>query len=96
MNLEKLWPVDPKTQQRSASLLILILSVVAMLVAIGFELAGKAKGVSLVTEFFYGSAALYFGQRIGWGKGNVSGVLPQYAPVVSEKLSAESPQGDGK
>jgi hypothetical protein len=45
-----------------------------MVVAIGLSLAGKAKDINLVSEWWFGSAALYFGRRLKWSKGEVGQV----------------------
>lgn len=76
--MKLIWVVDPKDGTESVTLTIVVLSTIAMLASIGLELYGRAKGTSLVTDFFWGSLATYLGRRIGFGnKGAVAGVLPE-------------------
>lgn len=67
------WPVDPKDGKRSVTLALVLISTLTMLVAIGMDLVGKAKGTGLVTDFFWGSLATYMGRRLAFGKGQIAG-----------------------
>jgi len=67
------WPLDPKDGKPSVTVALVILSTLTMITAIGLELCGKAKGTSLVTDFFWGSLATYMGRRLTFGKGQVAG-----------------------
>lgn len=74
--MKLIWINDPKDGKDSVTLTIVVLSTVAMIVSIGLELMGKAKGTSLITDFFWGSLATYLGRRIGFGnKGASVGVV---------------------
>ena len=68
-----MWPIDPKDGKPSVSLALVVLSTVAMMGAIALDLMGKAKGTTLVTDFFWGSLATYMGRRLTFGKGQVVG-----------------------
>lgn len=74
MNLNIPWPLDPKDNKPSVSLGILCLATVAVVIAIGMQLAGKAHDISLVSEWWFGSAGLYFSRRMKWSKGEVGPV----------------------
>lgn len=72
-NIGFLWIRDPKTREPSFTYGLAVVSTLAMLIAIGLELAGKAKGTTLVTEFFFGSIGAYVGRRFSFGRGSVTG-----------------------
>jgi hypothetical protein len=66
-----MWVTDPKTGEKSVSLTVLALSTVVMVVAIGLQLSGIAKDVSLATEWWFGAAGLYWGRKFTTSKGQV-------------------------
>ena len=67
------WVQDPKDGKESVTATLVVLSALAMLVAIGLDLAGKAKGTGLIADFFWGSLATYLGRRLTFGKGQTTG-----------------------
>ena len=74
--MKLLWVTDPKDGAESITLTIVVISTIVMVVSIGLELMGRAKGTNLVTDFFWGSLATYLGRRIGFGnKGAVAGFV---------------------
>ena len=84
-----IWPIDPKTKEPSVSLAILIVATAAVVVAIGLELSGLAKGTDLVVEFWLGSAGLYWGRKFTSRNGAVMDALES----VEKQLEAK---GDKK
>ena len=70
-----LWMRDPKTGEPSFTYALAVIATLTMLASIGIELAGKAKGTSLVSEFFFGTLGAYVGRRFEFGNGSVSGPL---------------------
>ncbi len=74
------WITDPRTKEESVSVTIVALATLTMIVAIGLELAGKAKATNLVTDFFWGSLANYVGKSFVNGRGQKVG-LADSTPV---------------
>jgi hypothetical protein len=87
-----MWPKDPKNDQPSVSLALLMISTLVVLTALGLDIAGKIKSeqTGAALEFFFGCASLYFGRRISWTKSgvDVSGNTPSPAPII---VAAEKP-----
>jgi len=68
---------DPKTGEPSFTYALAIIATLTMLTSIGFDLAGKARGTSLVSEFFFGTLGAYVGRRFEFGNGEVSGPVSE-------------------
>lgn len=81
------WLTDPKTGEKSVSLTILIVATVGIVAAIGLQIAGLAKDVSLAQEWWFGAAGLYWGRKFTTAKGNSMGGLADQAapPEAGEK-----------
>lgn len=67
------WVNDPKTGTGSVSVTVVVISTLVMIIAVGLELAGKAKATDLATNFFWGSLANYVGKSFVNGKGQKVG-----------------------
>ncbi len=64
-----LWLTDPKNGEKSVSLTLLFVASALMLVAIGLDSFGILKASALLDQFFWGTAALYFGRKISTKRG---------------------------
>lgn len=63
MNIKLAWVVDPKTKETSVSLTNLVLSVLMLVTTHVLAITDKVKNNGLAEQYFWGSAALYFGRR---------------------------------
>lgn len=62
-----MWLNDPKTQEKSVSLTILVYSFILLLVIGVLQVMNKVTTTGPFTELFYSSVALYFGRRLNFG-----------------------------
>lgn len=72
MQFKGIWVLDPITDKPSVSLTNLVVSILALVIAIGLHIAGKSETTSVALEYFLGSASLYFGRRFTSSKGDVA------------------------
>jgi hypothetical protein len=56
--------VDPKTNIKSVSLTLLVVSFTATIIAAGLQIAGAVGNVSVLVELTLSTAALYFGRAM--------------------------------
>lgn len=63
-----MWIKDPKTNKRSVSLTMLIVTGVLCIAGAIMQMLGKTDNTSLLAELFYTSAALYGGRRLKFSK----------------------------
>jgi hypothetical protein len=63
MELSRLFIVDPKTNERSVSLTLMLCSFIIAVVAASLDMAGVVKSTSVSLELFWGTSALYFGRK---------------------------------
>lgn len=61
------WVIDPKTKEPSVSLTTLVISLVAVLAAIGLNIAKLTDQTTPALTFFATAAGLYFSRRIQFG-----------------------------
>lgn len=80
-----IWPIDPKTKEPSVSLAILMVATLAVVVAIGLDFAGMAKGTDLVLEFWLGSAGLYWGRKFTSRGGSIMETLENVQKQLEDK-----------
>ena len=66
-----LWISDPRTQEKSVSLTILIISLVVNVTAIVLQGMGKIESASAAENFFMVACGLYFGRKFSSPKGAV-------------------------
>lgn len=68
--MRTIWPLDPTNNKPSVSLALLILSTACVVGTITRSWFDSSEPMSLVMEFWTGTAALYFGRRTKWSKSN--------------------------
>jgi len=69
MNLNlSIWVRDPKTQEKSVSLTLVVLATLLYMGAIIADINGISISDNLIQEFWFGSCALYFGRRVSFSK----------------------------
>jgi hypothetical protein len=61
------WVTDPKTKEQSVSLTILMVSLLAVFIAGGLQVAGVVSSTSVFENIFFSSCALYFGRKLNFG-----------------------------
>jgi len=67
-----LWIKDPKTQEASVSLSLLVITFVGTIGAAVLHMADVVKDTSVMSEMFYANLALYFGRRFNIGNKTIS------------------------
>jgi hypothetical protein len=83
MNLK--WVNDPKTQELSVSLTLMVIFALAALVINVLQSFGKVDSVAGINELFYSTVALYFSRRnLNFGGKSFSA---QEAEDIKEKVS---------
>ena len=87
----RLYLIDPKTKSESVSLTLLVITFVAVLVAIGLNIAKLTESTGPVMELFYSVCALYFGRKINI-KGNT--FSSDQAQEVVTKVEQVTKQGE--
>jgi hypothetical protein len=65
-----LWINDPRTQEKSVSLTILITSMLVNISAIVLQGMGKIESASAAENFFMVACGLYFGRKFSTSKGD--------------------------
>lgn len=66
-----MWIVDPKVNEKSVSVTLLLASFTVCIVAAGLEMASVVKSTSVAFELFGACAALYAGRKFTTAKGAV-------------------------
>lgn len=66
-----MWVRDPKTKEKSVSLTLLMVSFLAIIVCSVAHVFGKLDSTGPLLELFYATAALYFGRRVNFKRGEL-------------------------
>lgn len=69
MNLDNLF-VKKEAENKSVSLTLLLLSATLLVIGAGLQMAKVIDDLSILPEFFYANAGLYFGRRISGKSGS--------------------------
>lgn len=62
-----MWLLDPKTEEKSVSLTLLVCSFILLVLVGVMQVLNKVTTTGPFAELFYSATALYFGRRLNFG-----------------------------